>query len=687
MYPNLVMIRWLVIGIGDIASRHLIPDLSLHSLFFCTIKERHMRISPLLRGLPLLLALISPALLRCQFQQPTADELKMTADPKAPGAAAVYLYYEENANNAEHSNSFYVRIKVLTEKGKDLATVRIPYDPEAGKIVKIQGRTIHADGTVIPFIAKPDNLTDYQTSGFQENSAVFTLPSVEVGSILEYRYRFSGMIRPPTWWIQQMYFVHKAHYSFIHNNYGQLLYAAYLSSRAKVINKPNEFILDITDVPSQPDEEWMPPLNTTRWRVEFYYTRFNFAKSFWDYASMMWAMEVKQFTSTTSDLKNALAKIVAPGDTDQQKAAKIYAAVQKLNNTGFSRAKSDVERKREKLKDIHKAEDVWNQQGGSANQIALLYAALARAAGLKVWPMQVVNRNRALFDSSYLSAGQLDDFIVIVELGGNDVYLDPGQKMCPFGELHWKHSLASGFRLAAKDAVFAATPAVTYNSPVLQRIATLSIEENGNVKGSIRFVMGGQNALYWRQLALEYDVDEVKKQFNESVQNELPLGVQADFDHFLGLDEYNGNLTGSVLVSGNIGTVAGKHFLLPGLFFDSRAEHPFVAQSMRITPIDLHYATMEQDDVTYSLPPGFTVESAPQADLSWSGHASLKIESTVDNGSVRVVRAVSRNFAQLDSNAYNDLHDFYLKVAAADQQQIILTKSPAAPAPESPASK
>ena len=25
-------------------------------------------------------------------------------------------------------------------------------------------------------------------------------------------------------------------------------------------------------------------------------------------------------------------------------------------------------------------------------------------------------------------------------LDGKDVYLDPGQKMCPFGLLHWKHT-------------------------------------------------------------------------------------------------------------------------------------------------------------------------------------------------------------------------------------------------------
>ena len=46
---------------------------------------------------------------------------------------------------------------------------------------------------------------------------VFTLPSVEVGSILEYRLDIQyddGIVSSPTWDVQQPYFVHKAHYMF-----------------------------------------------------------------------------------------------------------------------------------------------------------------------------------------------------------------------------------------------------------------------------------------------------------------------------------------------------------------------------------------------------------------------------------------------------------------------------------------
>jgi transglutaminase-like putative cysteine protease len=633
-----------------------------------------------------ILILASPVFLHAQFQQPTDEELKMTADPKAPGSAAVYLYREEITDSPGGFHSFYERIKVLTEKGKELATVRIPYVPGADKVTKIEGRTIHADGTIVPLAVKPDDLIDFKTKGVQLNSVVFTLPSVEVGSILEYRYRYSGSTFAPTWWIQQPYFVRKAHYSFHPSLSGLLgiMYATRIDTGEKVFDdkKKGVLTLDIADVPPQPDEDWMPPLNTIRWRVEFYYTRVDTAKEFWDDATKSWAVWVRDFINPNGFLKKTVAELVAPGDTDEQKAAKIYAAVQKLENTRFTREKSEAERKKEKIKDINNVEDVWKQKRGTDDEIALLYVALARAAGLQAWPMQVVDRSRAIFDGSLLSARQLNDFIAVVELGGKDIYLDPGQKMCPFGMLHWKHTLASGFRLAEKNAVIASTPAIAYKDSTVLRIANLTIDESGSVKGVVSFNMTGQDALYWRQLLLKNDEDEVKKQFNESIQGEFPEGVQADLDHFQGLEDSGVSLSGYLRISGNLGTVTGKHLILPGLFFESRARHPFVAQDKRLTPIDLHFAKFEQDNVTLHLPPGYSAESLPpNTDTTWPDHAQLRIQAAAKGDMIKVVRVFARNFAMLDPKEYHDLHDFYLKIAAADQQQLVLAKSPVAPAP------
>ena len=54
---------------------------------------------------------------------------------------------------------------------------------------------------------------------------------------------------------------------------------------------------------------------------------------------------------------------------------------------------------------------------------------------------------------------------------------------------------------------------------------------------------------------------------------------------------------------------------------------------------------MEQDQVTYHLPPEFAVETPPPAGaISWPEHAVLKVESKVKANDVTVSRAAAYNF-------------------------------------------
>ena len=320
------------------------------------------------------------------------------------------------------------------------------------------------------------------------------------------------------------------------------MYESHVGSNSKVASKGNAYALDIADIPPEPDEDWMPPLNTVRWFVKFFPDIFaKSAGDFWDYRGKDLAASVQDFTKPTNLLKNVTAGIVAAGDTDEQKAIKIYAAVQKLDNTDFSRTKSKAERKKNKLKDIGKAEDVWKQQSGSGDEIALLYAALARAADLRAWPTAVVDRNRAIFDVNYLSSSQLDDDIVMVELGGKDGVSGPRREDVSLRNAAAleAHPWASGFQLTEKGRRFRKFNARNHLSKdsTVKRIADLNIDRDGSVTGTVRFEMTGPTALHWRQLVLENDEEEVKKQFNESLNADLPDGAQADFDHFTGLED------------------------------------------------------------------------------------------------------------------------------------------------------
>jgi hypothetical protein len=669
-----------------------------------------MRIHLFLRHALLLLAASFPALGFAQFQTPTSEELKMTADPKAPGAAAVFLNVEEIANDPLHYQSFYARIKVLTEKGKELATVEIPYMRGSRQITDIKGRTIHADGAVIPLTGKPEDLLISKTvskDGEQQQFSrkVFTLPSVEVGSILEYFYEVrydDNHFSSPDWEIQRPYFVHKAHYSFtpfksflpgFQNQTSMYLQDEHERVLNTLIWTPTlpagvapikadaggHFSLDVTDIPPIPEEEWMPPIRSFLYKVNFYYKSSGNAAAFWNDDAKLWSKDVDHFAEPSKSLREAVSGLVAPGDSDLDKAKKLYKAVQALDNTDYSRKKSESELKQLKLKNIKHAEDTWTQKSGSSEEIALLYLAMLRAAGLTAYAMKVVDRQQGTFDINYLSLYQLDDTVVILSTGGKEIYLDPGEKMCPFQTVSWRHSGAGGIRQSAEGRSAAGSPLQSYPDNKMLRIGDVTIDGQGAVTGSFRFAMTGQEALYWRQRALTNDQDEVKKQFDRWIGTAFPSGVEAHIDSFNALDDPDKNLIALVKARGVLGAATSKRLLLPGFFFETRGGHPFVAQEKRHEFVDMHYGEVDTDQVTYHLPPGFTVEGAPQdGKISWPEHAILATKAVPAPGQITIVRQLSRAFTFAKPEEYQDLRGFYQKVAASDQQQLVLTTSPAA---------
>jgi hypothetical protein len=655
-----------------------------------------MRNFPWLHAAFTLAVLALPASMLGQFQPPTEEELKMTSEPKAPGAAAIYLYREETADDNLHFHSFYARIKVLTEKGKELATVGVPYPKGQFQITDIRARTIHADGTVIPLDIKPADLVEQKGTGYQINKMVFTLPSAEVGSILEYKWQLrydDQQLSSPDWDVQQRYFVRKAHYSFLAFKYmervvdskgeasSKLLYSSMLPAGNKVVYEQasGKYTLDVTDVPAQPEEEYMPPLGSLMEQVKFYYSPYYTKEDYWQHEGGHWSKEMDHFASETKTLKDAVTSIIAPADSEDAKARKLYDAVMALDNTDYTRSKSAAELKQLHMKLAKNAEDVWTQKSGSSDEIALLYLAMVRIAGLRAYAMTVCSRNRDIFNPYFMSIGQFDDILVLVTINGKETPLDPGKKFASFGELDWKHSLVASLRQGDKAAEFGGTPSNSYKEASTLRIADLTIGRDGSVKGTARISMNGPEALRWRELAIENDEDEVKKQFNEELRNMVPDGVDAEFDHFLGLEDDHVLLMGIVKISGNMGTATGKRAFLPGVFFESRAKHPFVAEEKRETAVDMRYASMVQDEVTYHLPDAFTVESAPtETKIPWAGHAVFQVKSSTSKNDITVTRVFIRGFTLLEPKEYPALRDFYQKVATADQQQLVLTA--AAPA-------
>jgi hypothetical protein len=658
----------------------------------------------LLRSTFLFMAIFSSAFLYGQFREPTKEELQMTSDPKAPGAAAVFLNVQEITDDQLHYHNFYARIKVLQEKGKDLATVEIPYQRGNFKVSEIRGRTIHPDGTVIPLTGKPEDLLSSKSADKQYGRMVFNLPSVEVGSILEYTYQLNyddNHYSSPFWQIQRSYFVHNAHYAFtpfkaflrgsqnatsidLVDSHGHsintLIWWPVLPPGVKVITDAmGRFSLDVKDVPPTPHEEWMPPIRSFLYQLLFYYKSAYSQSDFWASEGKRWSKEVDHFAEPSSAIHQAVSGLIAPGDSDLDKARKLYKAVQALDNTDFSRKKGQAELLQLGLRTAKRAEETWSQKSGSSQDITLLYLAMLRAAGLNASDMKVVNRDQGLFAPGYLDFDQLDDDVVILRINGKEIFLDPGEKMCPFQTMHWKHSGAGGIRQSGEGGSIYASPLLSSAENALWRMGDITLDDRGSASGSFHFLMTGQAALSWRQSALENDQEEVKKRFDRWLQSTVPDGVEAHVDHFLGLDDPDVNLIAMVNVHGALGSATSRRLLFPGFFFETRGHDPFVEEEKRVEAVDMHYGEKITDQIDYHLPAGFSVEGAPQdSNVTWQRLAMFGTKTKLAPGEITVARELLRGFTFAKAEDYPALRNFYQKVAAVDQQQLVLAASPIA---------
>jgi Domain of Unknown Function with PDB structure (DUF3857) len=624
--------------------------------------------------------------------QPTPEELQMTAEPAAPGAPAIYLYLEEKADDKIHIHATYVRLKVLTEKGKQYADQEINYEGRQFKINGVEGRTIHSDGTVIPFTGKPYQKLVKKNGKEKYMATVFTLPDVQVGSIIEYRYTLayeSNLVVSPRWYLQGPLYTRKAHFFFLPSEraledghggvvQGHVAYAADLPPGAKVVYAPSNqsYSLDVEKIPAYPEEDYMPPMHSYTYRALFYYTVARTTDEYWATEGKYWSKNVDRFMDS-GKLSSIAGGMVSPSDTPVQKLQKIYGAVMTVENTAFTREHSGEEDKALGIK-IKTAAEIWAQKRGDRDEITRLFVGLARAAGFKAYLAYVTNRDYHLFVPNFLDMSQLDDEVAIVEVAGKETFFDPGERYAEFGSLHWKHAATQGIRQTDKGTVVFLTPSPVYQTTNLLRVANLEIKPDGKVSGAIRIALNGAAALRWREFALSNGEDALKQQFTETVQAQVPAGIEVKIDHFLGLTDWNTNLMAMMSVTGSMGTSTGKRVFLPATFFESTS-HALFALEKRTEPIDLNYPYIAQDTVEIKLPAAFDIESLPKdSEFSDPQNTLYRAKFTHEPGALKSQRILVVGNVVYKADEYPQLKDFYQKVNAKDKEPAVLQFTQAA---------
>jgi hypothetical protein len=619
-----------------------------------------------------------------EWQPISQDELKMTSEPKAPGAPAIILFRQvdrDDSNPHTPHEYNYVREKILTEEGRKYGDVDIPLIKGQWDIVNIRARTIRPDGSIANFDGKVYEKEIVKARGFKYLAKTFTLSDVQPGSVIEYHYMIDfaeNKVFDSNWVLSNDLFIKSAKYTLKpYNEWAlQWTWPNGLPESAKPPVNENKLIhMEARDIPAFQVEDDMPPEAAMKFRVDFIYSEEGFEKEpdkFWKKQGKKMNDRAEAFVNKRKAMEQAVAEIVAQGDSPEVKLQKIYARVQKIRNTSYEVEKTEQEQKRAKEKEINNVEDVWKRGYGDADQITLIFLGLARAAGLDASCVQIATRNDHFFRPSVMRARDLNTYVIQVKLNGKDTYFDPGAEFTPFGLLPWPETSTTGLKLDKEGGTWATTPTPDPSESQIVRKADLNLTTEGSLEGKLTVTFTGLEAQ--RRRAQERNEDEAnrKKLLEDYVKEVIPAGIEVELTSKPDWASSSPSMAAefSLKVPG-WASGAGKRALLPvGLF--SGPEKHICEHSTRVHPLYFQYLFEKTDDVHIELPLGWQISSLPQAQNTDAKVMAYTLKVENDKGSLHFERHLRSGLTFLDQKYYPALRNFYQAVRTGDEQQVVL---------------
>jgi hypothetical protein len=626
----------------------------------------------------------------------TQQDMAVKDVPHDPGADAIQLYMSYYKDDDAKFISVYKRIKILRagalEPARKLVDVEIPIEP-GQSLKELTARTIHPDQRIIEFTGKPFERVVVKMRGVKYTSKTFSFPDVTVGSIIEYRYRISlplgvvntisawpvqedlftvkevlrfrayqGLVDVPTEWISVMPKT-KVAYSYLNQ----------IDLSVPEKKQPGNLMeLQLQNVPKFEAEEYMPPEDDFRPVIFFYYggREMSSPEGFWDEWQKLITEYVEKYIGNSREIHDAALKAIG-GETDpEKKLRKLYARAQQIRNLSFERERTAEERKQEHLKRNLNVQEVLQRGSGSAWEVNVTFAALARAAGFEAAMLGVSDRKDRSFNKIILWLGQVNDSAVMVKLGGKDVILDPGTRFCPFGVLRWENTGATALKYSKTGGGFITTPQP--ESALLHRTAHMQLGADGALNGELSVDFNGEEALALRLDALDQDEAGRRESLEDGVKSWLPRGAVIKLQEARGWDTPDEPLNARFKIEvPGFASTAGKRMVSPSYFLSTLQKNIFSSQIRRY-PISFPYPFTEEDELIMKLPEGYGVEAAPYRRKAGLSYAGYEISSVVEDRQLITRRKLRFEGSLMPLEKYEELRNFFSVVQKGDGDQAVL---------------
>ncbi len=585
----------------------------------------------------LLLTIAAPIALAEDWQPIDPALLERTQPKLDPDADAEYILHKTRVEDRVLSGSevvliysHYVRMKIYTERGKEKYSTLDIAAPNDGTIQELKGRTILPDGKIIPL--EKDSVFERDVkrpSGRTTRRRSFSMPSVTVGSVIEYQWkeyyngRWSNNLHldvqqdEPVWELQLQ--VKPIDFSKTRFSDDLLMNTRNFQCQPPDWKRvgPDWYGISLQDVPAFREEQYMPPVDQLRSWIFFYYEERNVpeGKKYWQRFGKKKFEETKARTKSADLVKARAAEIIAGAATPEEKVMRLVnycrTKVKNIAHPLFNVSVADLG----EWKPIVKPSETLERGMGTPNDVQYLLIALAQAAGFDARLARLVGRDEYYFEEQFPNDYFMKRVNVAIKVGSEWKFFDVAQPFLEPGMLSWQEEGVPALIPDAKELILANTPISPPSRNALRNHANLTLNEEGTLEGTIEEVQSGYSAISEKMRLVRKTADERRQAVEDDLKERYPSATVSGLE-VLNADEVDQPLTYRYKIAvPNYAERTGKRFIVLPSYF-RRGQPALFTSSKRQFPIYFYHGWLEADHVEIALPAGYELDS-PDAPASF----------------------------------------------------------------------
>lgn len=616
-------------------------------------------------------------------------DLQSTAPVVEPNADAEAIFWEVRVDDSsvdELALRHYVRIKLFTERGReDFARKDIAFT-KGTQIKDFEARVTKPDGT--SSIVKKEDVLErdiVKADGFKIRAKTIAFPGLEVGSIIEYRYKEivnDGAANMRLIFQRDVPIREIAYFVKPFSGDRAMAYHPFNAGNLKFEKDKNGFYkAEMKNVPAFREEPSMLPEDEVRSWVYIYYTAQapKSADEYWKQVGTGLFGVQKDTLKANDEVKQVASQLVVGAVSDDEKLKRIYEFTKtQIKNTTYAENVTDDEKKTAAKN--KSAGDTLKNKLGSAGDIDQLFGAMARAVGFDARIALSGNRNEMFFKRDVPNMRlMLGSSSVAVKVGSDWRFFSPASYFVPYGMMSWIEEAQVALIPDPKELIWQPIPLSEPSKSAEIRNGKFKIDAEGTLIGEGRVEFTGHQAYSHKMLNRGDSASEKEDRLKSYVRTAISGSAE-----IISFNIENANdpekpfvYSFKVKVPGYAQRTGKRLFFQPNVF--ERGSQPRFTSNQRKYDVYIPYPYSESDDITLELPPGFKLENAdaPETlkDSQGIGSHETFIGVSKDGSMIVYKRKFSfgnGGFIQFQASSYPAVKALFERFNKADVHQLTL---------------